>query len=131
DFEAAMTAYRQARSQPVQPDFPAVEMTHTAATAARLREALERQLADGIAFRYPSGQRFAADYRRVEVAGAAAELSGCTRYRAVEFESSSGVDVAVHDSVTAFTAQLALDADGRWRLDAYRTHPAAPGEPAC
>ncbi len=140
-FEQAMTAYRVARSQPVQPDFSQLELTHTPATAVQLKAGLRLQDANRLALRYPDGQEFSARYAAVSVSGAttaggaigdAATVTGCTHYHAIEFDSSNGSDVNVVDEKVSFTAQLVLSPDQDWLLDTYVAFPLdAWGEVQC
>ncbi len=136
-FEQAMAAYRAARSQPVQPEFPLLALTHTPATTAELGASLRRQLDNGLALRYPAGQAFTGRYSDVSIASGPADgtasgtasalttasVSGCTRYQAVEFDSSSGSDLAEFDETVSFVAQLVLDPDEVWLLDSYVSLP--------
>ncbi len=140
-FEQAMTAYRAARSQPVRPDFPLLELTHTPATAVQLKAGLQQQRDNRLALRYPNGQKFSARYAAVSISGGVAAgvtgsgvvgdgaiadtatVTGCTHYRAIEFDSSNGSDVAEFDERVSFTAQLVLSPDQDWLLDAYVAFP--------
>lgn len=136
-FELAMTTYREARAQPVQPNHPLLELTFTPPFAAKLKEGLTKLQQKNIALRFPNGRTFAGRYVTVTVhneagngvsgRGVTASLMGCTHYRAIEFNSHNGSNLGEFDETVNFSARMVLGADDMWQLDIYTVTPVGVG----
>ena len=129
-FEAAELAFREARADPINPDWASLRNTRTAAAMTRAIALLEERVALGQATRFPSGIATVPFYVSVVVDDDLAFLEACEIDDAVLFALDTGE--AIDDDVVTFHWEAQMRAVAKqWKFDALEVLESDEGGVEC